>query len=308
MIVQVIELEVLTQQDINMYYEGKVYRPWMEAGSLLIQTTLGCTHNKCTFCDMFREKRFRIRKIEDIFKDIEEARQIYPHVNSIFLIDGNVLALKTGFLLKVLEKITSTFPECSKLSLYAGLNDLRRKSVEELTKLKQAGLSKAYVGLESGDLVILKQIKKGLTPEQAEMGMAHAKAAGIDVLVSIIFGIGGKDRSREHIIATTRLLNHTQPEELAPMALAVQPGTELARQIETGDFIQATPLQILEEEKYLLKNLADFGMFYWGDHANNIVSLKGRLPDSRELFLKRVNHAIAVHPVAEQEVLVTSPW
>jgi len=94
-----------------MYYEGKIYRPWMEANSLLIQTTLGCTHNKCTFCDMFREKRFRIRKIEEIFKDIDEARSTFRHVGSIFLIDGNVVALKTEFLLKILGKITSTFPE-----------------------------------------------------------------------------------------------------------------------------------------------------------------------------------------------------
>ena len=106
-----------------MHYEGKIYRPWPEANSLLIQTTLGCTHNKCTFCDMFREKKFRIRKIEEIFKDIDEARQIYPHIDSIFLIDGNVLVLKTAFLLKILDKVTATFPECSKIALYAGLND-----------------------------------------------------------------------------------------------------------------------------------------------------------------------------------------
>jgi radical SAM superfamily enzyme YgiQ (UPF0313 family) len=143
-----------------VYYEGKVYRPWTEANSILMQTTLGCTHNKCTFCDMFRDKRFRIREIEEIFKDIDEARQIYRHVGSIFLIDGNVLALKTEFLLKILEKITSTFPECSKIALYAGLNDLRRKSVEELKELKQAGLTLAYTGLESGDRVTLERVKK----------------------------------------------------------------------------------------------------------------------------------------------------
>ncbi|MCG8688024.1 MAG: B12-binding domain-containing radical SAM protein, partial [Desulfobacterales bacterium] len=222
-----------------MNYEGKVYRPWIEAGSLLIQTTLGCTHNTCTFCDMFSDKRFSIRKIEDIFKDIEEARCIFPNVPSIFLIDGNVLALKTEFLLKILKKITSTFKECSKISLYAGLNDLRRKSVEDLKELQQAGLSKAYVGLESGDPDILKQIKKGLTPDQAKKGMEHAKAAGIDVLASIIFGIGGKDGSQKHIIETTKLLNILEPEELAPMALTIQPGTELAEQIESGEFIQA---------------------------------------------------------------------
>jgi len=291
-----------------MYYEGKVYRPWPEANSLLIQTTLGCTHNKCTFCDMFREKRFRIRKTQEIFTDIDEARRRYPHVRSIFLIDGNVLVLKTAFLLNILGKINSTFPECSKIALYAGLNDLRRKSVEDLKKLKQAGLTLAYTGLESGDRVTLERIKKGLTPEQAEEGMAKAKAAGIDILVSIIFGIGGKKRSREHIVETTRLLNIMKPEQIAPMALAIQPGTELANQVETGTFIQATPLQILEEEKYLLENLANFETIYWGDHGNNIVSSRGILPESRERFMVKIDHAIASHPVTEQEVLLTSPW
>ena len=135
-----------------MYYEGKIYRPWPEANSLLLQTTLGCTHNKCTFCDMFREKRFRIRKIEEIFKDIDEARSTFRHVGSIFLIDGNVLALKTEFLLKVLGKLTATFPECSNIALYAGFNDLRRKSVEELTELRQAGLTLAYAGLPTSQI------------------------------------------------------------------------------------------------------------------------------------------------------------
>ena len=291
-----------------MNYDGKIYRPWPEANSLLIQTTLGCTHNKCTFCDMFREKRFRIKKIEEIYNDIDEARQICRQVESIFLIDGNVLALKTEFLLDILGNITSSFPECSKIALYAGLNDLRRKSVEELKELRQAGLSLVYTGLESGDRMTLKRIKKGLTPEQAEEGMAKAKAAGIDILVSIIFGIGGKERSREHIVKTTKLLNIMKPEQIAPMVLAIQPGTELEKQVEKNEFIQATPLQILEEEKYLLENLADFDTMYWGDHGNNIVSSKGRLPASRELFLGKIDHAIANHPVTKQEVLLTSPW
>ena len=291
-----------------MNYEGKVYRPWMEADSFLIQTTIGCTHNKCTFCDMFREKRFRIRDIEDIFNDVDEARTYIRHVRSIFLIDGNVLALKTAFLLKILNKVTSTFPECEKISVYAGLNDLRRKSVEELKQLKEAGLSKVYTGLESGDPETLEFIKKGLTPEQAIAGMAKAKEAGIDVLISIIFGIGGKARSREHIVQTTKLLNILQPQELAPMALTIQPGTVLQQQVDSGEFTQATPLQILEEEKYLLENLDDFEMLYWGDHGNNIETLRGMLPTSKENFLKKIDLAIAHHPVTNQEILETSPW
>ena len=291
-----------------MNYEGKVYRPWIEADSFLIQTTIGCTHNKCTFCDMFREKKFRIRSIEDIFADIEEAGQYRHHIRSIFLIDGNVLALKTDVLLQILDKITAIFPECRKISLYAGLNDLRRKSVEELRWLKNAGLTKVYTGLESGDVETLERINKRLTPEQAQEGMAHAKAAGIEVLISIIFGIGGKERSTEHIVETTKLLNVLQPEELAPMALTIQPGTILQKQVDSGEFIQATPLQILEEEKYLLENLEDFEMLYWGDHGNNIETLRGMLPPNRGLFLQKITDAIAHHPVTNQEVLLTSPW
>ena len=291
-----------------MNYEGKVYRPWMEADSFLIQTTIGCTHNKCTFCDMFREKRFRFRKLEEIYKDIEEAREVIRYLPSIFLIDGNVLALKTDFLLQVLNKITSTFSECKQISLYAGLNDLRRKSVAELTQLREAGLTKVYTGLESGDTVTLERIKKGVTPAQAKEGMAHAKAAGIAVLISIIFGIGGTHRSRTHIVETTNLLNLLRPEELAPMALTIQPGTILQRQVESGEFAQATPLQILEEEKYLLEHLEDFEMVYWGDHGNNIETLKGMLPHQRDFFIHRIEHAIAHHPVTRQEVLQTSPW
>lgn len=291
-----------------MYYEGKVYRPWMEADSFLIQTTIGCTHNKCTFCDMFREKKFRIRKIEDIFTDIDDARKLLGRVRSLFLIDGNVLALKTDFLVDVLNTVTSTFPECEKISVYTGLNDLRRKSVKELQRLKKAGLDKVYTGLESGDEATLNLVRKGLTGEQAVEGMAHAKAAGIEVLLSIIFGLGGKERSKEHIVETTKLLNILQPEELAPMALTIQPGTVLKDQVESGEFTQATPLQILEEEKYLLENLDDFKMIYWGDHGNNIASMRGELPANRESFLKKVDAAIAHHPVCKQEILHTTPW
>lgn len=291
-----------------MNYEGKVYRPWMEADSFLIQTTIGCTHNKCTFCDMFREKRFRIRVLEDIFQDIEEARHYLINIKSIFLIDGNVLALKTDFLVEVLNKVTATFPECTKISVYAGLNDLRRKSVEELKQLKDAGLNKVYTGLESGDVVTLKRAQKGLTPEQAIEGMSHAKAAGIEVLLSIIFGLGGKERSRIHAEETAKLLNILQPEELAPMALTIQPGTILAQQVESGEFIQATPLQILEEEKYLLENLGNFEMVYWGDHGNNIETLKGVLPAHRDVFLEKVEQAIAYDPITSQEVLRNTPW
>ncbi|NDV24744.1 radical SAM protein [Desulfovibrio sp. JC022] len=290
-----------------MRFEGKVYRPWIEWDSLLIQTTLGCTHNKCTFCNMFRDKRFSIRSLEDIFQDIEESRRFYRNVRSVFLVDGNVLALKTELLLKIINTVKDTFPECEKISLYAGLNDFRRKSVEELKELRVAGLTKAYTGLESGDPVILEGVKKGLTPEQAIEGMAKAKEAGIEVLASFIFGMGGKDRSQEHIEKTVELLNILKPEEIAPMALTVQPGTELEEEIRSGQFIQATPLQMLEEEKYLLENM-NFETFYWGDHGNNIVSCKGMFPGIKENSLRKVESAMVANPVAKMDILHNYAW
>ncbi len=291
-----------------MDYEGKIYRPWMEANSLLIQTTVGCTHNQCTFCDMFREKRFRVKPVEQVFADIAEARKYYRRVGEVFLIDGNVLALKTEKLLPIIERVKETFPECGRISLYAGYNDLRRKSVDELKQLKAAGLDMAYVGLESGDPVTLENVKKGMTPAEAVEGAAHAKAAGIRVLASFIFGIGGRGRSKEHIRATVDLLNIMRPEEIAPMALAVQPGTELEAEVLRGQFALPTKRQVLEEEKYLLENMAGFDCFYWGDHGNNIVSLKGRLPQARAMFLKKLDETIKVYPEAREDVLETFAW
>lgn len=289
-------------------YEGKIYRPWTEADSMLIQVTLGCSNNKCTFCTMFQDKQFRRRKLDDICRDIDELRQRYTHVESIFLIDGNVMILPTAFLLQVLERIRATFPEVLNIALYSGLNDLRRKTASELKELKAAGVTMAYAGLESGDHMVLERIKKGMTPEQALEGMALAKEAGIRMLLSFIFGLGGRNRSQVHIAATTRLLNQLQPEEIAPMALTIQPGSELEQEALSGRFVVPTPMQLLEEERYLLENLADFKTYYWGDHGNNLSPMRGWLPDNRTAFLHRVEHAITNHPVAQQEALHTLAW
>lgn len=290
-----------------MNYEGKVYRPWIEANSILIQVTLGCSINTCTFCSMFDDKRFKVRPIEDVLKDIEEMRRFYPYVESIFLIDGNVMAARTDYLLKVFDKIRQVFPECKKVSLYSGLNDFRRKSKNELNELVDAGLSMAYSGLESGDPLVLEKIKKRMTPEQALEGMAMAKEAGIEVLLSFIFGLGGRERSQEHIEATTSLLNRLNPEQIAPMALAIQPGTELEAEMKRGEFVMPTELQVLQEEKHLLENL-NIDTFYWGDHGNNLIQHKGFLLDSREFFLNNVNQAIKHNPMSANNVIQTFAW
>ena len=290
-----------------MHYEGKIYRPWMEAESVLIQTTIGCTINTCTFCSMFRDKKFRVRDIEDIFKDIEEARKLYPFVESIFLIDGDVMAIRADMLIEILNKITATFPEIKNIALYAGYNNIRRKTVKDLIAMREAGLSIVYTGLESGDAEVLKQINKGMTPDHVIKGAAMLKESGIRMLASFIFGLGGKERSKEHIVATTKILNITQPEEIAPMGLAIQPGTELEDDVASGKFVRATPLQILEEEKYLLENL-DFNTYYWGDHGNNIASMRGWLPKNQEQFKQHIVDNISNNPITQENVIKTFAW
>lgn len=290
-----------------MHYEGKIYRPWMEAESVLIQTTIGCTINTCTFCSMFRDKKFRVRDLDDIFADIEEARKIHSSVESIFLIDGDVMAIRADMLVKILNKITTTFPEIKNIALYAGYNNIRRKTVEQLKAMKEAGLSIVYTGLESGDAEVLKQINKGMTPEHVIKGAAMLKESGIRMLASFIFGLGGKARSKEHIIATTKIINMTKPEEIAPMGLAIQPGTELEKDVASGKFVRATPLQILEEEQYLLEHL-DIEAYYWGDHGNNIASMRGWLPKNQQRFKEHVVDNIANNPITQENVIQTFSW
>ncbi|MGR3714586.1 MAG: radical SAM protein, partial [Shimia sp.] len=186
--------------------------------------------------------------------------------------------------LKVLNKINETFPEIQNIALYSCLNDFRRKSLDELKALRAAGVTKAYAGLESGDPFVLDRVKKRMTPQEAIEGMELAKAAGIEVLLSFIFGLGGKHGSETHIKEATDLLNILQPEEIAPMALAIQPGTVLEQEAKDGDFIMPTALQVLEEEKYLLENLGNFRHYYWGDHGNNLARMRGWMPDAREAF------------------------
>ena len=291
-----------------MKYEGSVYRPWMEADSILLQVTIGCSNNNCTFCTMFTDKKFRKRDIEDVFNDIEDLSKVYPHAESIFLIDGNVMVLGSKYLIKVIKKIKETFPNMKNIALYSELNDLRRKTVEELKQIKEAGLDMAYIGLESGDPQVLENIQKGMSVDQALEGMQKAKEAGIRVLLSFIFGLGGKYRSKEHILETTRVLNIMKPDEIAPMALAVQPNSVLEQEVNNGKFTLATPAQILEEERYLLANLDEFETFYWGDHGNNIVPQKGFLPLMKNRFLKNVEKEIEKNPIIKEEVLRTFAW
>ncbi len=288
-------------------YKGKIYRPWMEADSLLIQVTYGCSHNSCTFCTMFDDKKFGVRALSDIYRDIERAGELYQGVESVFLTDGNVLVLSSSKLLKILHHIKTHLPSCQRVAMYASFTDLRKKSVEELRALGEAGLDIVYVGLESGDADILRRVKKHLTPAQALDGMAHAKEAGLAVHCSLIFGLGGREHSKAHIEATASLLNQLKPEEISCLSLSVQPCSELEKEVQAGRFTPVSPLQLLQEEKYLLEHIT-FPTLYWGDHANNLVSKRGYLPERQEEFIQILAYAIEHHPLSKANSYSPRPW
>ena len=183
-----------------MRYEGNIFRPPSEAYSLLLQVTVGCTHNKCTFCSMYKDKQFHIRKLEDVLEDLAWARRHYARVERIFLCDGDALALSVNKLMPILNYIRENFPECERVTAYARAEDALRKTDEELKQLYEAGLTMAYVGAESGSEKVLEDIHKGETRQQLIDGVKKIEASGMKASVTFISGLAGKAGWEEHAI------------------------------------------------------------------------------------------------------------
>ncbi len=259
---------------------------------MLIQVSYGCAHNCCTFCTMYDDKQFAIRPLQGIYRDIQKASEFYYGIRSIFLLDGNALVVDTPTLLCVLNKIRELIPSCQRVAMYASFNDLCSKSEAELQELVAAGLVMVYVGLESGDASVLQRVKKDWSPPMALQAMSRAKAAGLEVHLSLILGLAGQAGSTQHIEATSALLRELRPEEFSCLCLSVQAGSELARERDAGLFTPADTLQLLQEERYLLERI-DFPTFYWGNHSSLAVPKCGYLPEHQAGFVALMDEAIA---------------
>ncbi|MBQ2095978.1 MAG: radical SAM protein, partial [Firmicutes bacterium] len=194
-----------------MQYEGMVYRPPSEAYSLILQVTIGCSHNKCRFCSMYKDKKFHIRQLEDILADLRECRAYYSRVRRIFLADGDALCLSNTKLLAILNAIRDLFPECERVGIYGRATDILRKTPEELKALKEAGIGIVYVGAESGDPEVLARMCKNATREQLIEGVRRAEDAGIAASVTFISGLGGRERWKEHAIASATMISEMRP-------------------------------------------------------------------------------------------------
>lgn len=275
-----------------MVYEGTVYRPPGEWRSFLLQATIGCSHNGCTFCGMYKDKKFRIRPTEDILRDIEEASQEYDRYEKIFLCDGDAIIIKTPELLKILEKLKKCFPHARLISTYAGPKSTLTKSLSELKELKDAGLGRAYLGVESGSDYVLKHTNKGVDAATMFEAGHRLVEAGIDLWAIILVGLGGVDGSDEHILATADIINRMKPNHLSSMNYTPVPGTKLYDEVVNGSFKVLNARQSLMETKKLIDNITVEKLHFTSDHASNYLPIKGTLTEDKELLSAMLESAI----------------
>ena len=279
-----------------MRYDSDVlYRPPGEWRSYLLQCTIGCSNNKCTFCGMYKGKKFRIRPVEEILEDIDMARDYYgPHVERVFLMDGDAIIMKTEDQLRILHKLYKTFPRLEKVTTYAGPRSTLSKTPEELKALHDAGLSRAYLGVESGSDAVLKFIKKGVTADEMLLAGQRLVEAGIDLWVTVILGMTGVGGDwEEHILSTADMINKMKPRHLSAMTFAPAKGTPLGDDVLAGRFQVYEADHILEECKLLIENLDVDPLHFTSNHASNYVPLKGGLPEDKEKFLTTLDKALA---------------
>lgn len=265
-----------------MQYDMPLFRPPSEAYSLILQVAVGCSHNACTFCGMYKMKKFRVKDWAEIESDIREASQYSARVDKVFLADGNALAMDTGQMVRLLDKLYKTFPDLKRVSSYAGPRDLLKKSMDELKTISGSGLKLLYLGVESGSDDILKGVNKGVTAaEMTEAGL-RAKEAGFELSVTVLTGLGGKSRSHQNAVETAALLSHIQPDYIGALTLTPTPNTILYNKIKEGEFLTLDPLENLQEIKWMLENLSLKKCLFRCNHASNYLPLKGVLPDDKE--------------------------
>ncbi|MBW2016550.1 MAG: radical SAM protein [Deltaproteobacteria bacterium] len=277
-----------------MRYEGPIYRPPSEADSLLIQATVGCPHNKCTFCMIYKKgPPFRIRPVEDICEDLREAREIYgEQVRTLFFPAGNTIAMPSRDLARICRFARKQFPFLERITVYGSSRYIAMKGPGELEMLREAGLTRIHVGLESGDDEVLRRVKKGTDRAEQILAGRRVKEAGMELSEYVILGLGGVERTREHAKATAEALNAIGPDFVRLRTLVPKINTLLLHQIRKGRFRLLSPHQVLEETRDLLERLS-CRCRLTSDHYTNYINLDGEIPRDRERLLAEIDRALA---------------
>ncbi|THB67270.1 MAG: radical SAM protein [Desulfovibrio sp.] len=276
-----------------MEYEGTVIRPPSEAHSILLQATLGCSHNKCAFCGAYKDKRFRVRDPEALSRDLDFAVTHCKRQRRVFLCDGDALILPQKKLIALLDEIRTKLPWVTRVSTYGNAKALVRKSLEELGELREAGLRVVYMGLESGDDVTLAAMNKASTVETMIREGRKCRKAGLKLNVTVLLGLAGPERSREHAEATGKALTAMDPEYAAALTLMLIPGTPLFGRHEAGEFTLLDSTAMLAELRAMLAATHMSRGQFFANHASNYLPLVVRMPSGKEAALERIDQALA---------------
>ena len=276
-----------------MHYEGPIYRPPSEANSLLIQATVGCPHNRCTFCLVYKNgPRYKVRETKEIKEDMQEAADDYgQHIRTIFFPAGNTIAMKTAELAEICRHAHDLFPNLERITVYGSSQYIHKKGPAEMKELAEAGLSRIHVGLESGDDHILKQILKGTNSQQQIEAGKIVMEVGIELSLYVILGIGGQTGSRAHALETARVLNQISPHFIRLRTFVPKTGTPLLQDVNDGKFKMAGPHDILRETALLIGEL-QVNSYLASDHYTNYLNIEGKLPGAGEELLEKIRQAL----------------
>jgi radical SAM superfamily enzyme YgiQ (UPF0313 family) len=272
---------------------GRIFRPPSEARSFLLQVTVGCSHNRCAYCDMYRDKQFRPKEWETIAADIDEAARMGPRFRRVFLCDGDALILPTRKLLPVLEAIREKLPWVERVGVYGDTRSVGRKRVEELAELRAAGLGIVYHGMESGDDETLRRIDKGGTAAECIATAEKLRQAGIAHSVMVLLGVGGSDRSREHAKATAEVLSRMDPPFVGALTTTVVPGTPLADAEARGEFVLPEKFAMLQELRDIVAGSEFSACRFSANHASNYLPITADLPEHKPQLVDLLDRVLA---------------
>ena len=279
-------------------YAEPLFRPPSEAESLILQATLGCSYNECTFCGMYRTKRFRVRPLEELRAEIAwAAERAGEHVRKVFLADGDALVAKAAFLGELLDELRTAFPHLRRVSCYASPQALQVRSVEEMADLRARGLTLYYLGIESGDDQVLSDLAKGV--DAAEMIRVARKAheAGVQLSTMILLGAGGRARSREHAVESARVVSAIDPRFVSTLVMTPVEGTPLMEAAQRGEVDELSPIELAAELRTFLAGLELSGSIFRSNHASNYLALAGTLPKDKQRLVAGLD-AVLAHPEA----------
>jgi radical SAM superfamily enzyme YgiQ (UPF0313 family) len=270
-----------------------VIRPPSEANSFLLPVTVGCSHNACTFCGTFYDFKFAVRRTEEILHDIDEVARHYGRsVRRVFLENGDALICPQEILVEVLRYLKEKFPYLERVGTYATPKSALLKSPDELKKLRELGLTIAYLGVETGDEELLKKVNKGATRGQIIEAGRKLKQAGITTSVTVILGLAGPEGSEKHAVATGQILTEIDPDFAGALTLMLMPGTPLHQDWQEGRFKLISPFQSLVELKLIIENSSFTDCFFTANHASNYLPIKARLPQQKTELLALINKVL----------------